>query len=144
MSTNSLSQTHQDIRDHLAANFSQEFYEGDVPDAAHLLRQNGAVYPYIVYRFPDIIPTADTSFIGPWGDGYLQPVFFLAVGPTMTAAHDLYMKILNEFLGFQPSNSGQMTKRAGGGTYEVAVENGATEAWVKAINFTFTTSLRLT
>lgn len=140
--TNSVGQARQDIRDALAANFSQEAIEGSVPDATSLRRVNGAVYPYIIYRFPDIMPTSDTGVAGPWADGYLQPVFFLAVGPDITSAQDLYMKLLNTFLGFQPSYSGMMVKRAGGGTYELGVENGAAEAYISALTFSFTTVMR--
>lgn len=140
--TNSVGQARQDIRDALAANFAQEAIEGSVPDATSLRRINGAVYPYIIYRFPDVMPTAQTGIAGPWADTYLQPVFFLSVGPDITSTQDLYMKLLNTFLGFQPSYSGMMTKRAGGGTWELGVENGATEAWVSAVNFSFSTVMR--
>lgn len=142
MVANTISQARQDIRDALAANFAQECIEGSVPDATSLRRINGAVYPYIVYRYPDILPTADRSLIGPWGDGYLQPVFFLGVGPDIASAQALYMKLLTTFLGFQPRESSPMVKRPGGGTYEIGVENGATEAYVSMINFSFTTSIR--
>lgn len=140
--TNTVGQARQDIRDALAAHFTQDAIEGSVPDAKSLRRINGAVYPYIIYRFPDILPTADRGIAGPWADGYLQPVFFLSVGPDISSAQDLYMKILNTFLGFSPSFSSPMVKRAGGGTYEIGVENGATEAFISASSFSFTTSMR--
>jgi hypothetical protein len=139
---NTIAQARQDVRDALASSFTQDAIEGSVPDATSLRRVNGAVYPYIIYRFPDVLPTSDRSLVGPWGDGYLQPVFFLGVGPDMDTAQKLYMKLLTTFLGFQPRESSPMVKRAGGGTFEIGVENGATEAWVSAINFSFTTSIR--
>lgn len=139
---NTLGQARQDVRDHLAANFTQECIEGTVPDAKNLRRLNGAVYPYIIYRFPDLMNTTDTAVIGPWGDTYIQPIFFMPVAPDIDTAQALYMKLLNNFLAFQPSYSGQMEKRAGGGTFEIGTENGATEAYISPINFSFTVNIQ--
>jgi hypothetical protein len=141
--TNTLAQARQDIRDRLAANFTQECEEGSVPDATSLRRINGAVYPYIVYRFPDVIPTAQTGMAGPWSDTLLQPVFFLPVGPDIDSTQALYMKIFEQFLGFTPTEASPMVKRAGGGTFPIGVENGATEAYISPINFSFSTTIRL-
>lgn len=138
--TLTLSQARQDIRDALTANFVQESFEGSVPSARQLRRINGAVYPYIVYRFPDIMPTSETSMAGPQGDSYNQMVFFVCVGPNAETVEALYMKILSVFIGFQPSYSGLMTKRGGSGTYAIGVDDGAEEGWVCGVNFQFTTS----
>lgn len=137
----SLAITRQDIRDRLAANFTQPAIEGSVPSATNIHRVNGTVIPYIVYRFPDLLPGGDTSFIGPRGDTYSQIVFFIAVGPDIASAQALYMKLLDQFIGFVPSYSGQMTKRAGGGTYEIGLDDGATEVFLSPINFQFSTQI---
>lgn len=134
-----LAQARQDVRDALAANFTQESFEGSVPSAATLRRINGVVYPYIVYRFPDIMPTVDTSLAGPQGDSYVQFVSFILVAPDAATVEALYMKILSVFIGFQPSYSGLMTKRGGSGTYPIGVDDAASEAFVGSANFTFTT-----
>ena len=139
----SIAVARQDIRNQLATNFTQTAVEGSVPSAKNLIRQNGAVIPYIVYRFPDVLPDVDTSFIGPWGDSYMQMVYFLAVGPDIASAQALYMKIITQFLGFVPSYSSQMTKRSGGGTYEIGVDNGASEAYISTANFVFRTNMML-
>ena len=139
----SLQVARQDIRNLLASNFAQTAIEGSVPSATEVVRVNGSVVPYIVYRFPDVLPDVDTSFVGPWGDSYVQMVYFLAVGPDVVSTQALYMKILTNFLGFVPSYSSQMTKRSGGGTYEVGVDNGASEAFIATANFIFRTNMML-
>lgn len=131
----------QSIRDALANNFTQDAFEGSVPSAKQLKRISGAVYPYIVYRFPDPLPTSDTNMAGPQGDAYIQLVNFIAIAPDVVTVESLYMKLNYVFIGFQPTYSGPMTKRGGTGTYPVGTDNSASEAWVAGLNFGFTTSL---
>lgn len=128
----------QDIRDRFASNFAQTAIEGGVPMYEELERVDGAIAPYLVYNFADPFPTSSKSIAGPAFDTYMQPVNIYAIAPDMISARKLAMKVLEQFVGFAPTYSGMMTKRAGGGAFAARSTNGAEEAFIVAHSFTYT------
>lgn len=137
----SLAAAMQDIRDRLASEFAQTAIEGAVPTATELERYDGAVRPYIVYNFADLAPTAQRAVAGARFDTYRQPVNFYAIGPDLTSARELGLKVLDQFLGFQPSYSGELGKRPGGGAFAIRSTNGAEEAFIVAVSFVFSVEI---
>lgn len=133
----SLAVAMQDIRDRLAAGFTQVAIEGAVPSATELQRYNGAVVPYIVYNFADLAPTSERGLAGVRFDTYRLPVNFYAIGPDLTSARDLNLKIVDTFLGFEPSYSGALNKRPGGGAFAIRSTTGAAEAFIVMASFVF-------
>lgn len=127
----------QDIRDRLKHNFAQHSVEGGVPMAEELERIDGAIVPYIIYNFADPFPTSTRSVAGPAHDTYMQPVNFYSIAPDMKSARSLAMKVLEQFIGFQPTYAGMMVKRAGGGSFSARSQNGAEEAFIVAHSFTY-------
>lgn len=137
----SLSVSRQDIRDRLAANFTQVSIEGSAPSFQELHRDNGVFSPYIVFNFADLGSGTTTSLIGPRGDVYYQAFNVYGIGPTVKSSTDLYLKILDQFVGFQPSYGGQISKRPGGGTFVVSNDNGSAQAYISVASFQFSTEL---
>lgn len=135
--TTSLAIAQEDIRQYLAAQFAQPNYEGGVPSAQELPRVDGLVVPHIIYNFGDLAPTAERSLVGPRSDGYLQPLNIYSAAADIATARKLNNKVLDRFLGFQPTYSGPMRKRPGGGAFAIRTDNGAEEAFLVAASFVF-------
>jgi hypothetical protein len=139
--TLSLAVAMQDIRDRLTNNFSQQCIEGGVPSAEELLRDGGEVAPHIVYNFSDLLPTAERGLPGARFDGYLQPVNIYSIASDVRTAQQLGLKVLDQFLGYQPPYAGQMRKRPGAGAFVLRSNNGAEEAFIVARSFVFTVEI---
>lgn len=137
----SLGVSRQAIRDRLASNFSQTVIEGSAPSYQELHRENGIFAPYLVFNFADLGSGLTSSLIGPRGDVYQQAFNVYGVGPSVQSSTDLYLKILDQFIGFQPPYSGQIGKRPGGGTFVVSNDNGTAQAFITVASFQFTTEL---
>lgn len=129
----------EDIYAALDAAMAQPLYETAIPDSQTAKRDSsGKVIPYIAIQFGDISDTGEMSFGGVRTADYALPVYIQCVGPTAKVARQIANRVRDQMLGLDFEWTGEISKRAGGGVFNMVASNGATEAYVAAASFTVT------
>lgn len=129
----------EDIFAALDAAMAQPLYETGIPDSQTAKRDSsGRVIPYIAIQFGDISDTGEMSFGGVRTADYALPVYVQSVGPTPKIARQISNRVKDQMLGLDFDWTSEISKRAGGGVFDMVASNGATEAYVAAASFTVT------
>lgn len=123
----------------LDAAMTEPIYETAIPDSQTAKRDSsGRVVPYIAIQFGDISDTGEMSFGGVRTADYAMPLYVQCVAPTPKRARVMANNVRNEMLGLDFEWTSEISKRAGGGVFNMVASNGATEAYVAASSFTVT------
>lgn len=110
--------------------------EQAIPDIDTLERDPAGKVPYyICVQFADEIPEGGKSFIGPWGDDYVMPVYIQVVGPVAPNTRKIANRLKRIALGWRTEYSSELRKRALGRIFPLTNSDGATEAYVYPVSF---------
>lgn len=110
--------------------------EQAIPDIDTLIRdQAGRVEYYICVQIGDEQPQGGRSFIGPWGDDYVMPIYIQVVGPEPKNVRKVANKVKRVMLGWTSDYSSEVRKRATGRIFPLSNSDGATEAYVYPVSF---------
>lgn len=134
----------QEIKEYLIDSIPQfTVVSGGVPTAESLPFVNGALEPYVVLRFSDMMPTSGGgSWMGAQWDEYYSYVDGLCLGPTEDDARELANLVNSWMLGKKLSNASAIKKNYGGGSFAIFAEaNRNPVAFVATTSFRFGTNV---
>lgn len=115
---------------------SLQIEEQSTPDVDTLQRDAAGRVPfYICVQFGDEEQAGARSFIGPWGDDYVMPVYAQVVGPQARNTRLLANKLKRVMLGWTSEYSSEVRKRVTGHIFPLTNSDGATEAYVYPVSF---------
>lgn len=136
--------TQQEIFDFIEANAPTEYQvvEGDVQDAYTIAEMDGIRQPLWVVQFADMLPASgEGSFKGARHGGYYSLFRVYSVASSASVARKANSVMNQLMLGEKFSNTGEVNKIFGGGSFTLGESSSRPIAYVTIASFQFATNV---